>query len=469
MPAIQPVSSRIMMMQMKRWFPVVLGLACSPALAEVEWKPLFNGKDLKGWIQRGGEAPYKVVDGAIVGTAVRGTPNSFLCTDMDYADFVLEYEFKVDPRLNSGVQIRSQCFDKDIEVVWEDKLRKIKAGRVHGYQVEIDPDPNRKRWWSAGIFEEATRGWLYPGQGGGDGKAFTEQGGKVFKPGEWNQVRIEAKGHSIKTWLNGEPRADLFDSRVASGFIGLQVHSIGKAEQEGATVAWRNLRIQDLAGRPNTLSAAEKKAGWRLLWDGETTEGWRSIKAEGWPEKGWKIEDGILRIEAKSGAGDLITKDKFGDFELKLDFRMSPKSNSGVKLFIESEPGQVKLKALGPEFQILDDARHPDSDKGKDGNRKLGSLYDLIPAPKDKKAMPIGGWNQAHIISKGNKVTFLLNGEVTAEFERGSEAWKKMVAGSKYKKHQSFGEAKEGHILLQDHYDLVFFRNIKILTPGSTP
>lgn len=216
---------------------------------------------------------------------------------------------------------------------------------------------------------------------------------------------------------------------------------------------------------PNTLTEAEKKDGWKLLWDGKTTEGWRSIKAEGWPEKGWVIEDGVLRIEAKSGAGDLITKEKFSDFELKLDFKLTPKANSGIKLFIVSEPGQVKLAPLGPEFQILDDVGHPDANMGKNGNRKVGSLYDLIPAPADKKVMPMGEWNQAHIISKGKKVTFMLNGQVTAEFERGSEKWHELIAGSKYKKNKGFGEAESGHILLQDHYDLVYYRNIKIKVP----
>ncbi len=212
---------------------------------------------------------------------------------------------------------------------------------------------------------------------------------------------------------------------------------------------------------PNTLTETEKSEGWKMLWDGKTTEGWRSMDSEDWPSKGWKIEDGVLRIEAKSRAGDLATKEKFSDFELKVDFKLSPKANSGIKLFIADEPGQVKLVPLGPEFQILDDDGHPDAKKG-DGKRKVGSLYDLIAAPKDKKVMPIGEWNQAHIISKGKKVTFKLNGEVTAEFERGSDAWREMVAGSKYKDDKGFGEAASGHILLQDHKDLVYFRNIKI-------
>jgi len=452
--------------QLLRWFPVGLALACGAATAEVEWKPLFNGKDLSGWVQRGGKAGYQVVDGTIVGSAVSGTGNSFLCTDRDYADFVLEYEFKVDPRLNSGVQIRSKCYDQDTEVYWEDKVRPIPAGRVHGYQVEIDPDPKRNRWWSAGIYEEATRGWLYPGEGGGDGKAFTEQGARIFKAGDWNQVRVECRGDSIKTWLNGEPRADLVDSRVRSGFIGLQVHGIGKKELEGAQVSWRNLRIQDLGGLPNSLTEEETKAGWKLLWDGKTTKGWRSVKGPEFPTKGWEIRDDMLVINKASGAGDIITTDTYGDFELKLDFRLSPGSNSGIKLFIvPADKAGGSVKALGPEYQILDDKRHPDANKGATGNHRLGSLYDLIPAPEDKKSFPVGGWNQAHIISKGNKVTFLLNGVKTVEFERGSEEWRKMIAGSKYKNNKGFGEAAKGHILLQDHYDLVFYRNIKIRVP----
>lgn len=231
----------------------------------------------------------------------------------------------------------------------------------------------------------------------------------------------------------------------------------------GAAVSGMAL-ADEAATEPNTLTEAEKKAGWRLLWDGKTSKGWRSIRSLEFPDKGWEIKDGMLIINAKAGVGDIITEEKFSDFELKLDFKMTPKCNSGIKLFVASEEGQEKIAPLGPEFQILDDVGHPDAKNGKDGNRKVGSLYDLIPAPDDKKVMPMGEWNQAHIISKDNKVTFKLNGEVTAEFVRGSEEWKKMVAGSKYKKQKGFGEAESGHILLQDHNDLVYYRNIKILT-----
>ncbi|HEX5789572.1 MAG TPA: DUF1080 domain-containing protein [Luteolibacter sp.] len=443
------------------------GLTCGLALAEENWTPLFNGKDLEGWVKRGGEASYKVENGEVVGIATADTPNTFLCTPRDYADFILEYDFKVDPRLNSGVQIRSQSFDQPTKILWEDVVKEVPAARVHGYQVEIDPSD---RGWAVGLFEEAARGWLYPGMCGGDKNAFTQQGKKLFKANDWNHVRVEAKGDHIKTFLNGELRAEIHDSRVQSGFIGLQVHSIGKnKDMAGAEVRWRNIRIQDLGGLPNTLSEAEKAAGWRLLWDGKTTEGWRSARSNEFPKGGWEVKDGMLIIHEGGGgesaaAGDIITKEKFSDFELVVDFKMTPGANSGIKYFVDPELNKGPGSSIGPEFQILDDKRHPDAKLGKDGNRTIGSLYDLITAAADKKPNPVGGWNRARILSRGNKVTYWLNGGKTVEFERGTEEWRTLVAGSKYKKWPNFGELKEGHILLQDHGNLVFFQNIKIRT-----
>ena len=210
---------------------------------------LLNGKDLSGWVQRGGKAKYAVENGEIVGTCVMNTPNSFLCTENTYGDFVLEYDFKVDPKLNSGVQFRSECFDQPATAEWKGKTIKFPAGRVHGYQCEIDPDPKKDRWWSAGIYDEGRRSWLYPGQLGGDAKAFTEQGRKIFKQSDWNHVRIEAVGDSIKTFLNGTPCAEIKDSLTLRGFIALQVHGIGtKKNEEGAQVRWRNLRITEVTG-----------------------------------------------------------------------------------------------------------------------------------------------------------------------------------------------------------------------------
>jgi hypothetical protein len=199
------------------------------------WRKLFNGKDLDGWVQKGGKAQYKVEDGQIVGTTVPNTGNSFLCTKRDYSDFILELEFKVQAPLNSGVQVRSQCFGDDRTVELGGKKYTIPAGRVHGYQVEIDPSA---RAWTGGIYDEGRRGWLQ------DLKE-NEKARKAFKAGEWNRFRVECRGDSIKTWLNSVPAADLKDSATPSGFIALQVHGVGKRE-DALEVRFRDLRIKEL-------------------------------------------------------------------------------------------------------------------------------------------------------------------------------------------------------------------------------
>lgn len=194
----------------------------APAEEQAEWVTLFDGKSIDDWIQRGGRADYEGVDGTIVGTTRLGTPNSFLCTPKDYGDFILEYEFKVDPQMNSGVQIRSQSRED------------YKDGRVHGYQIEIDPS---ERAWTGGIYDEGRRGWLYTLENRPEARA-------AFKQDQWNQIRVEARGDSIRTWVNGVPAADLKDDMTPSGFIALQVHSTKSAEP--LQVSWRNLRIKPL-------------------------------------------------------------------------------------------------------------------------------------------------------------------------------------------------------------------------------
>lgn len=208
----------------------------SPAIAdEPAWQSLFDGKTLDGWTQRGGKALYRVENEEIVGQSVANTSNSFLCTNRDYGDFVLELEFKVDPTLNSGVQIRSECFDETKKVTHDGKEKIIPAGRVHGYQVEIDPSD---RAWTAGIYDEGRRGWL------NDLKE-NEAARKAFKQNDWNQLRVECRGDSIKTWLNGVPAADLKDAMTPKGFIALQVHGVGP-RKDALEVRWRKIRLQEL-------------------------------------------------------------------------------------------------------------------------------------------------------------------------------------------------------------------------------
>jgi len=202
---------------------------------EPAWRPLFDGKTLDGWKQRGGAAKYTIEDGQIVGRSVPKTSNSFLCTDRDYGDFILELEFKVDPKLNSGIQIRSEVFDEPKGAEIKGKKFKFPAGRVHGYQVEIDPSD---RAWTAGIYDEGRRAWL-------NDLKNNEPARKAFRQNEWNKVRVECRGDSIKTWLNDVPAADLKDDVTPKGLIALQVHGVGD-KTEPLEVRWRNIRIQEL-------------------------------------------------------------------------------------------------------------------------------------------------------------------------------------------------------------------------------
>ena len=213
----------------------ILSLGTVPPDSGEDWKPLLDGQSLKGWKQRGGVAKYRVENGEIIGSSVPNTGNSFLCSEKDYGDFILELEFKVHAKLNSGVQIRSQCFDEPKEIMHDGKTIKIPAGRVHGYQVEIDP---LERAWTGGIYDEGRRGWL-------NDLAKNELARKAFKQDDWNKFRIECRGDSIKTWINGVAAADLKDSMTPKGFIALQVHGVGKNE-EPMEVRWRILRIMEL-------------------------------------------------------------------------------------------------------------------------------------------------------------------------------------------------------------------------------
>ncbi|MCL6266945.1 3-keto-disaccharide hydrolase [Flagellimonas myxillae] len=426
---------------------------------DTPWTYLFDGETLNGWSQKGGVATYEVRDGSIVGITKHDTPNSFMTTDELYGDFILELEYLVDSTMNSGIQIRSNSLPYYLD------------GRVHGYQIEIDPSD---RAWSAGIYDEGRRGWLNPLENNPEAQA-------AFKQNDWNHYRIEAIGDTLKTWINGVPAAHLIDDKTAEGFIALQVHSIGKDKEAGTEVIWKNIKIltdslskysKPTPIKPiltkNQLTLDEKKRGWQLLWDGKSTEGWRGARLDNFPEQGWIIENGVLSVLASGGAestagGDIVTVDTYGDFELKVDFKITEGANSGIKYYVDTDLNKGPGSSIGLEYQILDDAKHPDAKKGNhEGSRTLASLYDLIQADVNKPANPIGEWNTAHIISKNNHVEHRLNGVKVLEYERKSEDYRKLVSESKYEKWPNFGEADKGHILLQDHGDLVSFRNIKI-------
>jgi hypothetical protein len=432
------------------------------------WQRLFNGQDLNNWKQLGGDASYVVEDGAIVGTAVPHSPNSFLTTESAYGDFILEFEVYLASGLNSGVQIRSNSYPD------------YRNGRVHGYQVEIDPS---ERAFSGGIFDEARRGWLYP-------LSRNEMARSAFRNARWNKFRVECIGNTINTWINGVHCARLVDDQTAQGFIGLQVHGIGNNEAlVGAQVKWRNIRIltedldehqrvrdprvAEISYLKNALTEWEKRHGWRLLWNGETSDGWIGAKLNTFPGKGWEIADGVLTVLAtdggeSTGPGDIITESQYSDFELELEFKISEGANSGIKYFVDPELNRGPGSAIGCEFQILDDDVHPDAGMGVNGNRTVGGLYDLI-APENlsvpgrgKQFKGVGNWNKARIVSRDGKVEHWLNNEKVVEYDRFSQMFRALVAYSKYRDWSDFGEWPQGHILLQDHGNRVSYRSIKI-------
>ncbi len=419
----------------------------------LQWENLFNGKDLKGWHSLNGHAKYEAINGELVGTTVLNEPNSFLATDKEYGDFILELEFKVDNSMNSGVQFRSESNATYMN------------GRVHGYQMEIDPSA---RAWSGGIYDEARRNWLYPLE-------YNLSAKKAFKRDQWNKYRIECIGTTLRTWVNGIPCAHLIDDMTMKGFIALQVHQVSKPEDAGKQIRFRNIRIctKNLQPSaydnifvanliPNNISAQEKKKGVRLLWDGVTSNGWRSVNKTTFPDKEWEIKDGVLSVLGKNMGGDIVTTEKYGAIELQFEFRITEGANSGVKYFVtENENGQG---SLGLEFQVLDDEKHPDAKLGSIGNRKQGSLYDLVPAIQlDAAKKKIGEWNSGRVvIYPDNKVEHWLNAYKVLDYQRGSQSFYALVAKSKFEKEKNFGMAPKGYILLQDHGNAVSFRSIKI-------
>ena len=436
-------------------FFAALSFAQSPA----GWTALFNGKDLNGWKQLNGKARYSIQNGEIVGTTVANEPNSFLVTEKDYGDFILEFDFKVDSTMNSGVQFRSESRPD------------YKDGRVHGYQYEIDPS---RRGWTGGIYDEARRDWLYP-------MDLNPSVRTAFKQGQWNKARIECMGPNIRTWINGIPAAYVIDDVSPKGFIALQVHSINKPADAGREIRWRNLRIQTANLKPapytgqfvvnllpNHISEAEKRNGVVLLWDGKTTNGWRGAYKEKFPEKGWEVKDGVLSVLPSGGGesangGDIVTEKEYGSFIFQFDFKLTEGANSGVKYFV-TEKEANSGSAIGLEYQILDDERHPDAKLGVVGNRTLASLYDLIPSLREPRARrPIGEWNRGMVVvHPDNRVEHWLNGWKVLEYQRGAPYYYALVARSKYEKWPGFGMAEKGHILLQDHGNQVQFRSIKI-------
>ena len=446
-----------------------------------KWTYLIDD-DLSNWEIKEGNAEFIIDDGIITGTSILKSPSTYLGTKINYKDFILEFEVNVSSGLNSGVQFRS---------LKSDHLR----NSVYGYQLELEADkPERNRLWSGGIYDQSRRSiFLYP-------LSVNPIARSAFKPDEWNFVRIEAIGNSIRTWINGIQCSNLIDDTSTEGFIALQIHSIGKQSLEGKTVKWKNIRIttneinnrypvedyaKEINNIDNFLTKKQKEDGWKFIFDGNTSNGWVSAKSDSFPSKGWKINNGILSVLSSNGkesenGGDIVTKDKYENFEFELDFKITKGANSGIKYFVDLDLNKGAGSAIGLEYQILDNKFHLDASKKfrvmelegekwelkKEDikrNRGVASLYDLIEAEKfNHKSVSAGQWHRAKIISNNGYVEHWLDNEKVLEYNRFSQVFKALIQYSKYSKWENFGQLESGHILLQDHGDEVSFKNIKI-------
>lgn len=211
---------------------------------------------------------------------------------------------------------------------------------------------------------------------------------------------------------------------------------------------------------PNQLTDAEKRDGWELLFDGTTSGSWRGYQKPDANGLRWIVRDGCLALPPSDGtdtrgARDLISKKQYADFDLVWEWRIAEGGNSGVKYLVTED----RPAAIGHEYQVIDDARHPDA--GKRDSRRTGSFYDVLAAPA-AKPRPVGEFNQSRILVRGNHVEHWLNGARILEYELGSDALRKAIADSKFKDIEGFDRPKRGHILLQDHGDAICYRSMKI-------
>ena len=334
--------------------------------AEEGFVPLFDGKTLAGWTKFGGRATYRVDGDCIVGLVAPG-PNTFLCTEKEYGDFILKLEVKVDVPGNAGVQFRSH------------KEGPKAGGHVIGYQCTIDLS---QKGPSGGVYDEKRRGWL-------DSLEGNEKGRKAFKAADWNEYVIRAVGPSIKTWVNGVPCADLLDTVDMKGFIALQVHS-GRQGQ----FRWRNIRIKDLG-----LSEFRSISKSRELPD------WERIGGGSWRNVGGAIHGTMDKSEKRHGL--LITKKQYGDFALRLKFKALT-GNSGVYFRVARDPGPLAVLGLQADVD-------PAKDTGglyETGGRKWVARSD----PKElKKWFKLRRWNSMSVIAVGRRIVVLVNDRKTTE------------------------------------------------------
>lgn len=357
------------------------------ALPAAEWIDLLESGSLNDWTQPNGSAKYEIIDGELVGATAEGSPNSFLGPKRLYGDFILEFEVFTDPRLNSGVQIRSRQYPEET-TTWvynggQRRERTFPKGRIRGYQVEIS---NEERASSGGIFDEARRGWIAP-------IADDPAAGKAFRDNQWNRYRVEAEGDRIRVWVNGVACADLVDPLDLYGFIGFQVHSF--RDPKPAQARWRNIRIADLG-----------RHAWEPIFDGESLDGWSH---EGGGNAA--VEDGAVRLTAEKGAagGVLLSNDAHDDFTLRLKYKIVS-GNSGV-FFRRADGRPPAGEPRSYEIEVA-----PDSAGGLQEPGRRPWIDKPDPQAMRHYYRP-GEWNELAISAHGGRIVAHVNGARTVDRE----------------------------------------------------
>lgn len=413
------------------------------AAGKARWEVLFDGRSTDAWRSyRGTAFPTKgwVVENGTL-RVIKGGGGGDLVTREQYEDFELTFEWKVSPGANSGVMYR----------VREDRGAPYETGPE--YQVLDDSRHGDGR------NPKTSAGALYA--------LIACNAEKQTKPvGEWNAGRIVVSGGRVEHWLNGKrvvayewdgpdvrgliSKSKFKDwagfSRQPSGHICLQDH--------GDDVWYRDIRIRRL-GPKDAKAIRSAKGGWRPLFNGSNAEGWRAFGKDGFPAQGWEVVDGWLHHKPKAGGGDIITVEKFTDFEFEFEWKVAAGGNSGVKYLIDEQRGSP----VGHEYQVIDDASHPDASHGP--KRQTAALYDAIP-PVKPPVKPAGEVNRSRIVVKGSKVEHWLNGRRVVQYELGSPELMAAKAASKFKGEARWGTKFATPILLQDHQDEVWYRNLRI-------
>ena len=342
---------------------------------------LLQDTSLSHMQKRGGNAVYELKDGILTGYSKFGTPNTFLCTKDMYKDIILDFQVFIDPRLNSGVQIRS------------DSVNVKGRETVAGLQVEIDPSD---RAWSGGIYEENRRGWIHS-------LAHNEKARKAFKNNTWNAYHIEAIGNSIRVWVNGINTTNLLDTASLAGLIGFQVHAIGDESKEGAKVQWKDIRLITSDFEKHRIPIQDSDPELNLL---------PNVLSERETEQGWVIPNKDIVGNSKTAKRVTLANSE-GDFELKLEYKVNKLEAAAIE-YGQDLKGQPML-----EYAILDDIhfKNPKQNSQKTGGL-LGKLeaQNLSNPERDKPVRNFDQWSQVHIIYKNGDVQHYLNNSLVLDY-----------------------------------------------------